>query len=199
MFHAGTRLIEHSRKLRQLCKLFSMMSLQWKTSFRATSIAQRRARRLADYQGEADLWATCYRESDGYHAQADGWAEKTICNKNPAWNWGVKRQGYPCPKSYSSWICPLSPLFCIRAICYRRRARLQKPLPFDGCSSWDTYNLQFKMLADVNCWSDAERVTYLAVSLWRSALTVPMNISPDHRGEYATLVAALNKNFSIVH
>ena len=55
------------------------------------------------------------------------------------------------------------------------------------------------MLADVNRWSDAERATYLAVSLRGSALTVLTNISPDHRGEYATLVAALSKRFGSAH
>ena len=41
---------------------------------------------------------------------------------------------------------------------------MQKPPPFDGCSPWDAYKLQFEMLVDVNCWSDAEKATHLAVS-----------------------------------
>ena len=76
---------------------------------------------------------------------------------------------------------------------------LQKPPPFDGRTPWDAYKLQFEMLADVNHWSDAERATYLAISLRGSALTVLTNISPDHRGEYATLVATLNKRFGSAH
>ena len=76
---------------------------------------------------------------------------------------------------------------------------LQKPPPFDGRSSWDAYKLQFEMLADVNHWSDAERATYLVISLQGLALTVLTNVSPDHRGEYATLVAALNKRFGSAH
>ena len=76
---------------------------------------------------------------------------------------------------------------------------LQKPPPFDGRSSWDAYKLQFEMLADVNHWSDAERATYLAISLRGSALTVLTNVSPDHRGEYATLIAALNERFGSAH
>ena len=55
------------------------------------------------------------------------------------------------------------------------------------------------MLADVNHWSDAEMATYLAVSLRGSALTVLTNVSPDHRGEYVALVAALNKRFGSAH
>ena len=47
--------------------------------------------------------------------------------------------------------------------------------------------------------SDSERATYLAISLRGSALTVLTNISPDHRGEYATLIAALNKRFGSAH
>ena len=78
-------------------------------------------------------------------------------------------------------------------------AHFQKPPPFDGRSPWDAYKLQFEMLADVNGWSDAERATYLAVSLRESALTVLSNISPDHRGEYSALVAALDKRFGSAH
>ena len=76
---------------------------------------------------------------------------------------------------------------------------LHKPPSFDGRSSWDAYKLQFEMLADVNHWSIAERATYLAISLRGPALTVLTNISPDHKGEYATLVAALNKRFGSAH
>ena len=76
---------------------------------------------------------------------------------------------------------------------------LQKPPPFDGRFSWDAYKLQFEMLADLNHWSDAEKAAYLAVSLRGSALTVLTNVPPDHRGEYATLIAALNKRFGSAH
>lgn len=78
-------------------------------------------------------------------------------------------------------------------------SHLQKPPPFDGRSSWDAYKLQFEMLADVNHWSDPERATYLAISLRGPALTVLTNISPDHKGDYATLVAALNRRFGSAH
>ena len=78
-------------------------------------------------------------------------------------------------------------------------AHFQKPPPFDGRSPWGAYKLQFEMLADVNGWSDAERATYLAVSLRGSALTVLSNISPDHRGEYSALVNALDKRFGSAH
>ena len=44
-------------------------------------------------------------------------------------------------------------------------SQLQKPPPFDGCSPWDAYKLQFEMLAAVNGWSNAQKATYLAVSL----------------------------------
>lgn len=55
------------------------------------------------------------------------------------------------------------------------------------------------MFTDLNYWTEAKRSTYLAVSLQGSALTVLTNISPDHRGEYASLVAALNKRFGTAH
>ena len=48
----------------------------------------------------------------------------------------------------------------------------------------------------MNHWSDAKRATYLAISLWGSAIAVLINISPDHRDEHAT---ALNKRFGSAH
>ena len=78
-------------------------------------------------------------------------------------------------------------------------SQLQKPSPFDGCSPWDAYKLQFEMLAAVNGWSNAQKATYLAVSLRGPALTVLTNISADHRGDYDVLVAALDKRFGSAH
>jgi hypothetical protein len=78
-------------------------------------------------------------------------------------------------------------------------SQLQKPPPFDGRPPWDAYKLQFEMLATVNGWSNAQKATYLAVSLRGPALTVLTNISADHRGDYDLLVAALNKRFGSAH
>ena len=77
--------------------------------------------------------------------------------------------------------------------------QLQKPPPFDGRSPWDAYKLQFEMLAAVNGWSNAQKATYLAVSLRGPALIVLTNISADHRGDYDVLVAALDKRFGSAH
>ena len=49
---------------------------------------------------------------------------------------------------------------------------------------WDAYKLQFEVLYFVNCWSSAQKATYLAVSLQGPALTVLNNISDDHCGDY---------------
>ena len=78
-------------------------------------------------------------------------------------------------------------------------SQLQKPPPFDGRSPWDAYKLQFEMLAAVNGWSNAQKATYLAVSLRGPALTVLTNISADHRGDYDILIAALDKRFGSAH
>ena len=78
-------------------------------------------------------------------------------------------------------------------------AQLQKPPPFDGRSPWDAYKLQFEMLSTVNGWSNAQKATYLAVSLRGPALTVLTNISEDHRGDYDVLIAALDKRFGSAH
>ena len=62
--------------------------------------------------------------------------------------------------------------------------QFQKPFPFDGRSPWDAYKLQFEMLAAVNCWSNGEKATYLAVSLRGPALTVLTNIPTYQCGDY---------------
>lgn len=78
-------------------------------------------------------------------------------------------------------------------------ASVQKPAPFDGNLTWDAYHTQFEMLARINCWSDADKAGYLAISLRGPAATVLTNLPPDQRQNYATLTAALQSRFGTAH
>ena len=78
------------------------------------------------------------------------------------------------------------------SVCARGGA-LHRPPPYDGHTSWEAYQAQFDMLAQTNCWTEAEKSTLLAVSLRETALTVLSNLTTDHRGDYGALVAVLKK------
>jgi len=53
---------------------------------------------------------------------------------------------------------------------------VNRPPVFDGKTPWDAYLMQFQMLAQINGWTDAQKATYLAVSLKGPALTVLSNL-----------------------
>ena len=76
---------------------------------------------------------------------------------------------------------------------------IQKPTPYDGRTPWDAYHTQFELLAGVNGWTDAEKATFLAISLQGSALTLLSNLSAEHQGNYRMLVAALESRFRSTH
>ena len=40
---------------------------------------------------------------------------------------------------------------------------VQRAPPYDGCAGWYAYHTQFKMLANMNRWTEVEKATYLAV------------------------------------
>jgi len=58
---------------------------------------------------------------------------------------------------------------------------------------------QFEMLAEINGWNEAEKASFLAVSLRGSALVVLSNLPAEGRRHYATLVAALESRFGSAH
>ena len=76
---------------------------------------------------------------------------------------------------------------------------VQRAPPYDGRSAWEAYRTQFEMLSRVNCWSEEEKATYLAVSLKGPALTVLSNIPRDNLYDYASLVSALESRFGSSH
>ena len=76
---------------------------------------------------------------------------------------------------------------------------VQRPTPYNGRTAWDAYRTQFEMLAEMNHWSEAEKATFLAVSLRGSALLVLTNLPPEGRHHYTTLVATLESRFGTTH
>ena len=60
-------------------------------------------------------------------------------------------------------------------------------------------NVQDKMLVRIDCWTEEEKATYLAVSLKGPALTVLSNITQDNLYDYSSLVTALETSFGSSH
>ena len=44
-------------------------------------------------------------------------------------------------------------------------AMMQRPAPFNGQGTWDTYHTQLEMLALINKWNNLDKAAYLAISL----------------------------------
>ena len=76
---------------------------------------------------------------------------------------------------------------------------VQRAPPYDGRADWDAYRTQFEMLANVKCWTEAEKATYLAVSLKGPALTVLSNLPAANLYNYSSLVTALDSRFGSSH
>lgn len=64
---------------------------------------------------------------------------------------------------------------------------------------WDAYRAQFELLAEINCWSDTEKATYLAISLRGPAATVLTNLPPEQHLSYEALTTALETWFSTAY
>ena len=76
---------------------------------------------------------------------------------------------------------------------------IQKPIPFDGKVSWDSYKTQFEMLSSMNHWGDTEKATYLAISL-RGAAMGSWIICPQTSAWITMLLsAALEIRFGTAH
>ena len=71
---------------------------------------------------------------------------------------------------------------------------MQKPIPFDGKVSWDSYKIQFKMLSCMNQWYEPEKAAYLAISLRGPAICMGVlsNLTPEQRLDYKALSTALD-------
>lgn len=51
----------------------------------------------------------------------------------------------------------------------------------------------------MNRWNNAEKATYLAISLRGAAATVLNNLPPEKRQDYGALIAALDSCFGVAH
>ena len=71
--------------------------------------------------------------------------------------------------------------------------------PFDGKSSWEAYQTQFRLLAELNHWTEQEKAAHLAISLRGSALTVLTNLPEEQRNNFSALSAALKNRFGNNH
>ena len=70
---------------------------------------------------------------------------------------------------------------------------------FDGTSSWSLFKTQFEMAAEYNGWDSADRATNLAMSLQGQALYVLHNVPQGKRGDFLTLLQALEARFGDEH
>ena len=80
-----------------------------------------------------------------------------------------------------------------------RSSKNVRPSPFDGKSSWEAYQTQFRLLAELNHWSEQEKAAHLAISLRGSALTVLTNLPEEQRNNFSALSAALKNRFGNNH
>ena len=74
-----------------------------------------------------------------------------------------------------------------------------RPSVYDGKSSWEAYLTQFKLLSELNHWTEQQKATYLAISLRGPALTVLMNLLEEQRGDFTALATALKNRFGNNH
>ena len=61
---------------------------------------------------------------------------------------------------------------------------LISPSPFDGKLSWDDYDVQFELIAELNGWSTSVMAIFLAASLTGPAQAVLTDLAEDARRDY---------------
>ena len=79
------------------------------------------------------------------------------------------------------------------------RPSLTKPLitpsPYDGKTSWDDYQVQFELIAELNGWNTSTMAIYLAASLSGCAQAVLTDLDANSRRNYKALRDALSLRF----
>lgn len=81
----------------------------------------------------------------------------------------------------------------------RKRKPIQAPPKFNGKSSWEAFQAQFNIAADINEWEDDDKAAFLATALEGKAALVLSNMSDHEQRDYRTLVAALTSRFGVTH
>ena len=66
------------------------------------------------------------------------------------------------------------------------------PLPYDGKTSWDNYQVQFELIAELNGWNTSTMAIYLAASLSGCAQAVLTDLDANSRRNYQALKEALS-------
>ena len=61
------------------------------------------------------------------------------------------------------------------------------PSPYDGKTSWDDYQAQFELIAELNGWNTSTMAIYLAVSLSGCAQAVLTDLDANSRRNYKAL------------
>lgn len=69
------------------------------------------------------------------------------------------------------------------------------PSPYDGKTSWDDYQVQFELIAELNGWNTSTMAIYLAASLSGSAQAVLADLDANSRRNYQALREALSLRF----
>ena len=78
-------------------------------------------------------------------------------------------------------------------------AAIQKPARFDGSIPWDTYQLQFEAVAQMNHWGEQDKAAHLTISIRVPATGVLTSLPPEHHHDYQALTAALEIWFGAKH
>ena len=80
-----------------------------------------------------------------------------------------------------------------------RNLKNVRPSPFDGKSSWEAYQTQFRLLEELDHWTEPEKAAHLAISLRGSALMVLTSLPEEQCNNFSTLSAALKNQFGNNH
>lgn len=84
---------------------------------------------------------------------------------------------------------------CDQTTTVDREKALIRPPSFDGTSSWEDYLAQFEVIAELNCWNNCTKASYLAASLHGPAQAVLGDLEPLLRRNFDALTAALENRF----
>ena len=66
-------------------------------------------------------------------------------------------------------------------------------------SSWDDCHTQFELVAELNCWDNGTKATYLAASLQGPACATLGDLDPSKQKDFSALIEALESRFGSKH
>ena len=87
-----------------------------------------------------------------------------------------------------------------RSLSLQRKPKPVQPAPkFDGKTSWEVFQAQFDIAAEINGWQEEDKAVFLATALEGRAALVLGNLSDKERRNYESLVSALTTRFGMAH